>query len=236
MAKNLILAFVCMIAIIGIFMAIGLQDEKEKTYESIAYNKNKKKVAYLTFDDGPSKNTIDVLKVLDKYKIKATFFVVGSLIDEKGRDILKQVYNKGHSIGIHTYSHKYNQIYVSKKAYIEDFNKAKEVIKDTLGITPCIYRFPGGSCNCYIACIKKEIIDELGTMGYSYFDWNVSAQDAINRPSVYSITKNVIKDYKAYDRPIVLLHDGPGNKNTVYALPTIIENMISEGYSFGVLK
>lgn len=197
---------------------------------------NKDKVAFLTFDDGPSKNTPAVLDILDKYKIKATFFVVGSLVSEYGSDYLKDTYNKGHSIGIHTYSHKYNQIYLSKDSYIQDFNKAKECVKNVIGIEPCIYRFPGGSCNCFIACIKKDIIDELGTKGYCYYDWNVSGEDAVNRPTVASIVNNVLKDYKAFNRPIILLHDGPGNGNTVKALPRIIESIMESGYSFDVLK
>ena len=251
MSKKLILILTVLLALIVILIicssiskinsrtrdTVTCVDEKNKTIkEHKEDSDNEDKVAFLTFDDGPSKNTPAVLDILDKYKIKATFFVVGSLVEEYGSDYLKDTYNKGHSIGIHTYSHKYNQIYLSKDSYIQDFNKAKKCVKNVIGIEPCIYRFPGGSCNCFIACIKKDIIDELGTKGYCYYDWNVSGEDSVNRPTVSSIINNVLKDYKAYTRPIILLHDGPGNANTVKALPKIIESIRESGYAFDVLK
>ena len=143
---------------------------------------------------------------------------------------------EGHSIGIHTFSHKYNQIYLSKDAYIEDFNKAKDILCKNLKNNPKIYRFPGGSCNCYIGAEKKAIVEELKNKGYTYYDWNVSGEDSVNHPTVNSIVNNVLKDYKNFTKPIILLHDGPSNSNTVIALPTIIENIQKSGYKFEVLR
>lgn len=210
---------------------IGREEDKceEKTKEN-------EKIAYLTFDDGPSKNTKKVLEILDKYEIKATFFIIGSSVTEDYVEQLKSMEKEGHSIGIHTFSHKYNQIYLSKDAYIKDFNKAKEVLCKNLKNNPTIYRFPGGSCNCFIGAEKKSIIEELKNDGYTYYDWNVSGEDSVNHPTVNSIVNNVLKDYKNFTKPIILLHDGPSNANTVSALPTIIENIQKSGYKFETLR
>lgn len=208
--------------------------DKEKNKEK--NKQNEEKIAYLTFDDGPSKNTKKVLDILDQYNIKATFFLIGSSITDEYVEQLKNMEKTGHSIGIHTFSHKYNQIYLSKETYLNDFNKAKDILSQYLIKEPKIYRFPGGSCNCFIGSNKKEIINELKKEGYNYYDWNVSGEDSINRPSCSFIINNVIKDYKDFDKPIILLHDGPSNDNTVRALPTIIDNIKKSDYSFGVLR
>ena len=194
------------------------------------------KIAYLTFDDGPSKNTRKILDILDKYNVKATFFVVGSLVNKEYGSLLKSMYDEGHSIGIHTFSHDYNQIYLSKEEYLKDFNKAKESIEKYVGNPIKIYRFPGGSCNCFIGKDKDDIIKELEAKNYNYYDWNVSGEDSLNNPSLDSIIRNVVKDYKNLNRPIILLHDGVKNNNTVYSLSTIIENLKRDGYSFGTLN
>lgn len=204
--------------------------------EQLCDKKQNNKVAYLTFDDGPSKNTKRILKVLDKYKIKATFFVVGNLINKEYGMLIKEMASNGHSIGIHTYSHNYKQIYFSKEQYLEDFYKAEDTIAQYLNNKTSIYRFPGGSCNCFIGAYKKDIIEELENKNYSYYDWNVSGEDSLNKPTVDSIIANVVKDYKCFEKPIILLHDGVNNENTVYALTAIIENIKSAGYSFDVLK
>ena len=217
-----------LVIILTVCMSIA---PKEKECANIS-----KKVAYLTFDDGPSNNTKKVLEILDRYNVKATFFVIGSAIDEKYIDQIKKMEEEGHSIGIHSYSHKYNQIYLSKEAYMKDFNQSKKLLDGILNKRVKIYRFPGGSCNCYLGSRKEDIICDLEEKGYKYYDWNVSGEDALNKPSTDSIIKNVVKDYKNFDNAIILLHDSATNINTVYALPTIIENIKNTGYEFGVLR
>lgn len=189
------------------------------------------KTVYLTFDDGPSCNTREVLEILDKYNFKATFFLIGEQIDGEYVDVVKEIIDAGHGIGIHTYSHKYNQIYCSVESYIEDFDKACERISEITGEVPEIYRFPGGSCNTYIGCEKDSIINVLAGRGFTYYDWNVSGEDSVGSPTVYSIYHNVVADICNFDKPVVLLHDSAINKNTVEALPDIIEYIISEGYT-----
>ncbi|MPM54937.1 hypothetical protein SDC9_101720 [bioreactor metagenome] len=103
---------------------------------------------YLTFDDGPTQLTDEILRILDKYDVKATFFVVGKDTPE-GRARLQRIADAGHTIGIHSYSHKYNEIYRSVEDYLEDFNRAFEWVYETTGIKPSIFRFPGGSINAY---------------------------------------------------------------------------------------
>lgn len=204
-------------------------------WEQAEVVKEDRKVAFLTFDDGPSRNTAKVLRILDRYDVKATFFVIGSQITDDYVDLLSKMQENGHSIGIHTFSHKYREIYLSTDSYIKDFEKSKSILDSFLKKKSMIYRFPGGSCNCFIGCKKQDIIDILSKKGYRYYDWNVSGEDSVNYPSVNSIVNNVVKDYKNFDKPIILLHDGPSNGNTVKALPTIIEVIKKSGYVFGTL-
>lgn len=194
------------------------------------------KVAYLTFDDGPSKNTPKVLDILDKYNIKATFFMIGQQINEENKELVKSMSDEGHKIGIHTYCHDYKSIYVNEKTYVEDFNKTKEIIEKVTGISPTIYRFPGGSCNVYIGCIKDKLISGLSEEGYTYYDWNVSGEDSVGHPTTYSIYNNVVKDVCNFDNPIILLHDSAINDNTVNALEDIIKYILEKGYTFGTLS
>ena len=132
---------------------------------------------YLTFDDGPSARTLEILDILKEYNIKATFFI---LSDEKetSRDIVKRIYDEGHSIGVHSSSHAYEKIYKSVDHFLSDFEICLEYIKDITGEAPNIFRFPGGSVNSYNKDICKELTDEMTRRGFTYFDWNVSGEDA----------------------------------------------------------
>ena len=194
-----------------------------------------KKVAYLTFDDGPSFLTKEVVEILKKENIQATFFLIGSQIMEEEEELLKRMVEDGHLLGIHTYTHKSNEIYRSADSYIEDAKKTAERIYEVTGEWPKIYRFPWGSKNCYVSSICDAIIEKMEKEGYEYFDWNVSAEDSVGTPTKASILKNIKKDFDKYDEPIILMHDSAINKATVEALPSIIEMLKEEGYSFGTL-
>ena len=98
-------------------------------------------VIYLTFDDGPSRNTIDILNILDKYNIKATFFVTGNE-SEQGIAVLKEIVKRGHTIGVHSYSHDYKKIYSNVDAFLDDFYKAFDYVYKNTGVKPTIFRFP----------------------------------------------------------------------------------------------
>ncbi|SET37351.1 polysaccharide deacetylase family protein [[Clostridium] polysaccharolyticum] len=208
--------------------------EKEAASENLIVNQ-KKKVAYLTFDDGPSEITKDVLKILEEKGVNATFFLIGNQITEDTIPIVKQSIKDGNCIGIHTYCHECKVIYRSTDAYLEDFKKAYDTIKEKLQIEPKIFRFPWGSANKFLADIEEEVIQKLESEGFEYFDWNVSAEDSVGRPSSYTIMNNIRRDYKKYNKPVILMHDSSINKLSAQTLPQVIEELKQAGYTFDTL-
>ncbi len=242
MSRKRILAVFCFaILFLGVLWEWNIYENvgKEALEVSLEINLGKqlaeKKVAYLTFDDGPSVLTEEVLAILKEENIRATFFLIGSQITTEEEELLKKMVNEGHLLGIHTYSHKSNEIYGSADAYIEDAKKTAQRIYEVTGEQPTIYRFPWGSKNCYVSGICDKIIEEMTKEGYEYFDWNVSAEDSIGTPTKASILKNIKKDFEKYKEPVILMHDSAINKATVEALPSIIEMLKEEGYTFGRL-
>lgn len=193
-----------------------------------------KKIAYLSFDDGPSKYTSDVLKILKENDIKATFFILGSTMTKEGEECLKTMVKEGHTIGLHTYSHKCKSIYSSVEAYLEDFDKVFQQVYGITGIKPIIFRFPCGSVNCYSKGIKKALIAEMERRGFTYYDWNVTAEDSVGTPTEYSIITNV-KHYCEHNKPVILMHDSSINKLTTKVLPKIISKIKESGYEFDTL-
>lgn len=194
-----------------------------------------KKIAYLTFDDGPSKNTYEVLDILEERDIKATFFIVGSAINDKNETTLKRMVHEGHTIGIHTYSHMCNEIYCSVERFLDDFNTVYQQIYDITGERVNIYRFPWGSNNGYSKGIKDALMEEMERRGFSCYDWNVSANDSVGNPTPYSIRSNIKKDLNRQDYPIILMHDSSINDLTVKMLPDIIDMIQEEGFEFDTL-
>lgn len=196
---------------------------------------NNTKTAYLTFDDGPSPNTEEIIRILENEGACATFFLIGDQITENEVPVLKSLLEKGNEVGIHTYSHD-EHIYDSKMAFLKDFRLARKAIYDNLCIEPTIYRFPWGSTSKYVKPIKKEITARLALCGYQYEDWNVSAEDSVGRPGADTITANIRRDFAKHDDPVILMHDSAINKETVRALPGIIKMLRDAGYSFDVLS
>lgn len=194
-----------------------------------------KKLAYLTFDDGPSNITDNILETLEAENIKATFFVIGCTIKEEEEEYLRKMVEKGHTVGIHTYSHDYKKIYSSVEAYLEDFNKAFQLIYDITGVQPKIFRFPWGSANGYNKHIKEELVAEMERRGFTFYDWTVSAEDSIGRPTEYRILHNIMKDLDRQKNPIILLHDASVNKLTAKTLPKIIEAIREQEFEFDTL-
>lgn len=194
-----------------------------------------KKVAYLTFDDGPSENTFKVLDILEENDIKATFFLVGSAIKKKNEDSLERMVHEGHTIGIHTYSHKCNEIYCSVERFLNDFNTVYQQIYDITGERVHIYRFPWGSNNSYSKNIKDALMEEMDRRGFTCYDWNVDTKDSVGKPSAYSILRNIRKDIKRQDHPIILMHDASVNDLSVQILPDVIKLLKELGYEFDSL-
>ena len=184
------------------------------------------KKVYLTFDDGPSIYTKDILDVLKRYNVKATFIVTG-MNSEQYDDYYQKILDDGHSLGIHTYSHVYNDVYKSLDSFVEDFNKMRNLIYEKTGEEITLYRFPGGSGNNVVSpTVRKEIFAWLEEEGIQYYDWNVSSGDAEKQvPSAQKIAQNCIEGVKNCNTAIVLLHDAGGKKSTIEALPLIIEGI-----------
>lgn len=208
-------------------------DQMEKNTETM---QEVGKTVYLTFDDGPSKNTEKVLDVLKEYDIKATFFVIGKDLTENGIEQMKRAVEEGHVIGMHTYSHDYQCIYSSVNDFLADFNELRQTLTDILGVSPTIFRFPGGSYCSYGKTIRKDLIAEMTRRGYAYYDWNVSAEDSVGTVTAYSIKKNIFPRVYEVEEPIILMHDSIINNLTAQVLPDIIDQLIEEGYSFDTLK
>lgn len=194
------------------------------------------KVCYLTFDDGPSDNTLKVLNILDEYNVKATFFV----IKNSKSDYIKTAALKGHTIGLHTASHSYPDIYSSEDAYYADLKAVSDIVEAQTGKKSNIIRFPGGSSNKissqYSVGLMTKLTKSVVDSGYYYYDWNVDSGDASGnnvRPAI--IRNNVLKSAKGKMSICVLMHDTSSKSTTVQALPGIIEGLTSMGYRFAAL-
>ncbi len=178
---------------------------------------------YLTFDDGPSIYTDDILDILAEYDVKATFFVIGRENTASYARYLR-ILEEGHTLGMHSYSHVYSEIYASPESFAEDTSRIRQLLEDVTGVSPKFYRFPGGSSNDVSATDVNILADYLDSQGIVYFDWNVSSQDASGQYlTPYQITQNAINGIQ--DRPVtvILLHDTAAKWTTVQALPGIIE-------------
>ncbi len=210
------------------------QESNEKTtYSAINGQRpeDNEKVVYLTFDDGSSKNTAEILGILNQNDIKATFFFNTSE-SQTPDSIIKEAYDSGHSIGVLTSTgYNYNQIYSSVDKYVEDLNKSYSRLYEITGENPTILRFPGGSINAFNKEIYKGLISEVKKKGLVYFDWNVCAQDGSRFTSKETIVLNATKLPFRKDKCMVLIHDN-GNVNTPEALREIIAFYKQNGYVF----
>lgn len=194
--------------------------------ENIVYNDDMDYV-YLTFDDGPSKYTHEILNYLKNYDIKATFFVVPDGSEESNAR-LKAIADAGHTIGIHTATHEYNKIYASVDAYLEDFKIAYDRVYEATGIKCTLFRFPGGSINDYNTEIREDLIAEMTRRGFVYFDWNVDSSDALGATWT-EMYNNVTSQTMNANRAVILMHDYNGGWNTILVLEDIIKWIIGNG-------
>lgn len=181
---------------------------------------------YLTFDDGPSENTAAILDILKQYGVKATFFVVGKT-DETSLTLYKRIVDEGHTLGMHSYSHDYGDIYSSVENYVADLNRLGDHLYQVTGIRPEYVRFPGGSSNRVSKVDMKELIEYLNKNGYIYYDWNLSSKDAdYSNLSAEKITINCLSQVEDYSKEVIILfHDANDKKSTVEALPDIIKGI-----------
>ncbi len=193
-------------------------------------------VCYLTFDDGPSPNTDQVLRILEEEDVRATFFVVkADSVENRAR--LKAAADAGHTIGMHSASHDYHKIYSSVEAFLADYYELYTWIYEVTGKYPTVFRFPGGSINGYNRAIYHELIAEMTRRGFAYFDWNVSAEDAAaTTRAAATIVRSCLDSIPKIERGIILLHDSTGKATTVAALPEVIQGYRDAGYTFAALS
>lgn len=226
------------------FDSYQIQEEIHPTKDKTCQVKvNHEKVAFLTFDDGPSTtNTTRILSVLDKDNIKATFFVVGSQLDssKEEQELLKQLYKEGHGIGNHTYSHDYNYLYPSRyvntKNILKDLNKNEQTVKGILGedFKFNVVRMPGG---LYSWKNNKTLRKEFADNNIKFVDWNVLNGDAEGgSKSPSQLVQRFNQTFKDQNTVVILMHDTYGKESTVEALPAIINCLKEKGYSFGILN
>lgn len=193
----------------------------------------------LTFDDGPSKTTPDVLAALNAAKVHATFFVVATGYNEKYLPLLTEAADAGHQIALHSASHEYSDIYQSSDAYWEDIALLKERISPYVDAESIRYlRFPGGSTNTVSRRyggkgLMKQLKAEVEQKGFQWVDWNVCAEDAVGgKPSADTIYRNVVHETGEQTNCIVLMHDSSSTRTTAEALPDIIRWYADQGFSF----
>lgn len=196
-----------------------------KKDSEVDQTKIKGKKVYLTFDDGPSKNTEKILEILDQYKVKATFFVIGKT-DEFSKQMYKQIYENGHTLAMHSYTHQYNTIYKTLGAYKKDIKQLSDLLYEVTGEKPKYLRFPGGSSNTVSKINMEDVIRYVDAEGLAYFDWNVINGDATGKKlTEKQMVNNVISGVESYDNAMVLMHDCAGKEMTVKTLPSVLKKL-----------
>ncbi|MGB0560752.1 MAG: polysaccharide deacetylase family protein [Spirulinaceae cyanobacterium] len=193
-----------------------------KTIEEIKLPSNKKVIA-LTFDDGPSVEfSNSILYILDKYNIKATFFLLGRNV-QKYPERARQMYEKGHALANHSWSHPYRQ--QTPESAAAELNNTSVWIEKATGVKSKFFRPPGGF-------LHNGLADYALQQGQTVVMWSADSRDYY--ASSAKIFQNVVN--QASPGGIILLHDGGGDRTTtVAALPKIIETLLQQGYTFVTL-
>ncbi len=214
----------------------GIQDDSAQDArsavktEAVAGEDGAEKV-YLTFDDGPSIYTDKILDILSENRVHATFFVCGTGDrDESLRHTYKRIVDEGHTIGMHSYSHVYSDVYGTLEGFEDDLDKIRNLIYNETGIAPKFYRFPGGSGNTVASLSMDRYISVLYSQDVEYYDWNVYCGDSSGKArSSEEIVRNTLRGVDKWDSSVVLLHDTGSKKSTVDALPAIIKGLKARG-------
>ena len=190
----------------------------------------KQKRVYLTFDDGPGTGTEKILDILKKKDVKATFFVTGKE-DDTAKKIIKRIAKEGHTLGMHSYSHIFAEVYESEKSFTKDFDKIYQYLKDITGESPVWYRFPGGSSTQNIDLPIQTFIDVLNQKDISYMDWNVISPDISNASATKDqVVNGIVDGVSQFDTSVVMMYDSADKPMTVKALPLIIKKLKQENY------
>ena len=239
--KNILLGTIVSLLTIAmglnIFSAVITIQTSAKPTDANTISKNTtEKIVYLTFDDGPSVITADILDLLKEKNIPATFFVIGATTD-RGKILYQRMVDEGHSIGLHSYSHKYNEIYTDAEAYLKDFERLKKHLQETVGDTPRIFRFPGGSNNSNAdAKTLAKVKAATEEQGYVFFDWNALAKDDKATPApAEKMFQNIVKSGGDNDRILILMHDDTLRTTAVDCIKMLIDYYTKKGYRFEAL-
>ena len=216
--------------------SISLEDTQSKID---ALYTNPEKVAYLTFDDGPTKvATPIILDILKEEKVFATFFVIGSRVEEFP-NIVKRTYEEGHFIANHSYSHQNTKLYQSKTSFLNEIQKTDEAIAKALGLPSYqshLFRFPNGSHTSDYAVAKKNAKLYLKEIGYYYVDWNALNNDSMQKYSSSELLQNLKNSCKGKNTLVILMHDTVDVSKSYTALQESIQFLKQEGYSFATFS
>ena len=189
------------------------------------------KIIYLTFDDGPSVLTNNVLDILKKNDIKATFFLIGNQIEDQ-KQVVKRIYEEGHGIGLHTYTHSFKKVYSSNQNLVKEMLQCQDEIYQVVGIRPNIIRFPGGSYKR----LSKKFLETLHDSHFKIYDWNICLSDGINANTpVSKLYREATKTQEIEDPIILLMHCDYMHQNTCKVLPSIIKYYKEKNYEFKVI-
>ena len=197
--------------------------------------KSEEKIAYLTFDDGPS-NTVTplILDLLKKENIKATFFVLGSRIEFFPK-LVKREYKEGHFIANHGYSHVYKSIYSSPQAVVDEYLKTEDLIKQAIEIPEYnshLFRFPGGSYGGSYSEIKNQAIELLSQNNIEFINWNALTNDSAGANTKEALMQNLIHTVGDKKNVVILMHDAGDKILTYETLPDVINYLREKGYTF----
>lgn len=210
----------------------GSQPETEPAEDAQVQDETtvQQKRVYLTFDDGPSIYTGQILDILKANDIKATFFVIARE-DESYWPYYTRILEEGHTLGMHSYTHDYNQVYASLDSFEADVNSLSQFLYDRTGEYPTIYRFPGGSSNTVCNVPMEECIAYLNEQGITYYDWNALNGDAVSSElPPEKLVENIMNSVRQNNTSIVLMHDMQSRHTTVESLQPLIDTLKDEGY------
>lgn len=214
-------------------------EQSMNNINSIYKAKEGKKIVYLTFDDGPSRDVTPlILDILKEENIHATFFVLGTKV-EQNPDVLRRIYDEGHYIGNHGYSHVYSQIYVSKDTVLGEYNGCEEIIREALGIqdySTHLFRFPGGSSGGPYDAVKKESVTLFTENNIGILDWNCLTKDSEGNFPKEELIQNFKETSAGKDNLVILMHDASGKILVPEVLKEIIAYLKNEGYVFGDMR
>lgn len=189
------------------------------------------KNVYLTFDDGPSIYTEEILDILKENQIKATFFVVGKT-DDYSISMYKRIVQEGHTLGMHSFSHRYHEIYQSTDNFMSDLDKLSVLLQEVTGEKPRLFRFPGGSSNEISKDNIADLIRYLNEMDITYYDWNVINGDATGEDyTIDELVNHVMKGVEGKNTSVVLMHDAANKLETVESLQQLIESLVELDYN-----